>query len=166
MGSFVNSKTPHCFLSRHLAFFLSFCPIKIQHLIWHLAFCIEKERVKVIDSVYPSMILFFVSLFKEWIDHMKQFHMEYCEGYRICRHCGQCIGLKALNQGKHLTNSVLNYKMTAHLITHDPNPKPKTKLCPECGEGFSVSYMKDSGKKLTLWPMYKFSVVIFALIRN
>ncbi len=82
-----------------------------------------------------------LSVWQEWDDHMKQYHMVYCEGYRICKHCAANIGGKALSEGRHLSHSILNCKMVAHLHTHDPKPKPKTKLCPECGEGFSVSHM-------------------------
>ena len=63
-----------------------------------------------------------VSLLQEWVDHMKQAHMEYHEGYRVCRHCGVKVGARAIRKGNHLSNGYLNTLMVSHLRLHDPKP--------------------------------------------
>ncbi len=59
--------------------------------------------------------------------------MEYCEGYRICRHCGFKVGARAITEGIKYSIGALNNKMIGHLRSHDPEPKSKFKrICLLC----------------------------------
>ncbi len=70
--------------------------------------------------------------------------MEYHDTFRICKHCGSRLNGLRLT-GEPLSNAVFNGRMVEHLRKHDPDtkiePKPKTHLCQECGEGFTVSHL-------------------------
>ncbi len=63
---------------------------------------------------------------------MKTVHMEYHEDHRVCRHCQKSLE----RDGK--STSKFNAKMVRHLYTHSSLPKPKRRLCTECGAAFSV----------------------------